>query len=296
MSDPRQSLGHILNRLSLERPTTLGPSQSLTSFLEERQWFWPEDANSCFLPVNCLDHLLTPTNTKLELRRIYRDKSESWARQYASLICRQAPKIFIILLCLAWENGVSYIDKFVNEGITDDHLPFTRGYQDHSSGRYGRYWLCRKNHHSCPKSRHQDCAIGALSSWSKNQIIEFETAQWRILAPEFRQIPHQIEHQKLNVCTIMPYIEDNERFGGQIKAGGYAQVWSVRIHPAHQTLYQSRNSHVSPAKNLMTFHTLTLNRAYHPCWPSKDRTQTTQRNSRRRGLCLTLLRYETTTI
>jgi hypothetical protein len=57
-----------------------------------------------------------------------------------------------------------------------------------------------------------------------------------VLAPVFKkeERPDVIPHIELNDACLLPFIEDREKHDKM--AGGYSEVWGVRIHPAHQKL------------------------------------------------------------
>jgi hypothetical protein len=76
------------------------------------------------------------------------------------------------------------------------------------------------------------------------KVGEFDRIQWVFQAPHFHKQPDEIPHFDLDDNCVMPFVEDHEENPKFRRAGGYSELWPVRIHPAHQNLLDSTNPRV----------------------------------------------------
>ena len=70
--------------------------------------------------------------------------------------------------------------------------------------------------------------------WKPKAVEDFKQDQWSVISPIFDTLGL---HYELDDHTILPFIENKER-PEQLIAGGYSDVRSVRIHPAHLKLFR----------------------------------------------------------
>ena len=72
--------------------------------------------------------------------------------------------------------------------------------------------------------------------WPHGAVEEFESLQWRLLAPFFgksSQDPSKIYHYQLDDSVVLPFITDNSISAPQKVSGGFGDVHRIRIHPNH---------------------------------------------------------------
>jgi hypothetical protein len=224
---------------SADRPAE-GVPATLEQKLLDAEIEWPPGSVRYFIPVDTIDSLITPEEMAKELRNIYPDMKEPAISSYATTICKTAKKLVAVLLCIG--KG-KFICAFLNEGLSDADLPFVR------SRPFSPFDLCIASHagpSGCLKQDHKGCAIKAMSSWNARDIQEMCREQWLVQAPVFENIPGQnIPHKDLDDNIILPYIEDHEGLQDFTSArGGYSHVWGVRMHSAHQKVYQSADPNV----------------------------------------------------
>lgn len=235
--------------LATEGRPAESPALTLGQKLQEEQIEWPPNQNKYFIPVNILKKLVTEESVKTELRTIYPSLSDKKILSYTTSICQDAKKLFAILLCGVKTN---YIANFLDEGITDQDLPFVRSYLPECNNfqtQHRPFNLCKKDHDKCLKHTHKHCAIRAMISWSQRDIRQMCGDQWLVQSPVFKRTPGKIPHFELDPTVILPFVDDRE--GQQTSQGGYSDVWGVRIHPAHQDVYRSTlpnvcGLHISP--------------------------------------------------
>ena len=204
---------------------------------------WPPGQNRYFIPIDALDSLITYDNVKEELRGLDQSKRE---HDYAKIICNSAKKIFAVLCDV---DQVKSIFRLIDDGICDEDLPFARCYKFSTAGfvaSSGSFTLCRRNHKCHQRANHQDCGIQEIKNWSQHTISAFCRDQWLVQAPVFQRLEDgSIPHYDLNDNAILPFIEDHELQLNQKVSSGYSHVWGVRIHPAHQNLYNVTQTLVS---------------------------------------------------
>ncbi|KAH8599219.1 kinase-like domain-containing protein [Bisporella sp. PMI_857] len=245
----RESLSHkaTANAAYILEPTFSPQHQwSLLEKLENARHYWPiprTDADTYFIPRDCIENLLTFEAVNDQLHRAYPGESEAWISSLTKSICLSAKRLFIILLCGGQIDSSHYIHEFIEEGITDADLPFTKYFlqkEYQTSGGNYKSVVCKKSHLTCSKKDHADCGIKALMRAGRR--LDFvRRDQWIVLAPIFRPALDNTTPE-MNINTIMPFIKDNEHDITLKKEGGYGEVWQVVIHPAHQRFSQVQHA------------------------------------------------------
>ncbi|KAH8651809.1 kinase-like domain-containing protein [Tricladium varicosporioides] len=224
-------------------------SPPLSEQLEAAKLEWITGSNKYFLPADVLIKLITRDNVAAELRREFPTLANDDILRYSTTICLSGKRIFALLLC---NDLLKSICQFVNEGITDRHLPFQRvlAPEGSTTSLPGTcFSLGIKTHSGCKRASHENCdtdkvsPISALSFWSHRSIVAICREQWSFLAPIFtKKAAGGIPHYVFDKNTILPYIDDHE--GMESKSGGYSHVWKVRVHRAHQEIYSSTDPNV----------------------------------------------------
>lgn len=178
----------------------------------------PQAHQQFFLPNDSFDSIVTQEAIGKELGMIA-GLSAQKVLLYASEIYHDSRKIFAILVYLGRGHDIL---NFLYERITDDDLPLkSPGSTIEARG-------------SLPK---------ALRNWPQRELQDFSRVQWYFLAPVFFTAHGYYE---LDECAIMPFVEDNEN--AHVRRGGYGEVWSVRIHPAHQNFYKQTVCYPCPRR------------------------------------------------
>ena len=205
---------------------------ALREKLLDGQIFWPPGQESCFIPVDALNSILTYEAVKEELRIIDSSKDDKQLSSYAHYIRNNAKKIFAMLLI---GNKRESVFSFIDEHICDNDLPFKK------AGVFGN---SQDPLRLCKQTNTTGCeGIRSMSKWTRHEIREFCRIQWQVQAPVFQKTESGIvPHYDLDDNVILPFIEDNER---EMASGGYSHVWKVRIHPAHQNLWIPVGDYVS---------------------------------------------------
>ena len=219
----------------------MASTPTLEAQLREARIEWPQGANRHFIPNSSLGELIVDPNVKLELKRMYPRKSERDISKYTRAICHQGKSckgIYAVLVCTFGQP--SNICDFIDDEITDNSLPFHRNDPKNRS-----YRLCERDHQKhCRASSHRRCAIQAMQSWRQGDLGNFDRDQWLVQAPVFRKFHDKIHYLDLEPNVVLPFTEDDESTD-IIETGGFSDVWGVRIHPAHQNVYQIPDTSVS---------------------------------------------------
>lgn len=159
--------------------------------------------NRYFIPITELERLITFDSVSYELQSYYPQAAAGLNAKIADVIIRNGRTVFAILVLI--REGPAVVDLL--EEITDLDLPISRA-------------RCK--------------ILRTFSQWTAKAVEDFDRDQWSFISPIFDQVGL---HYELNDHVVLPFIEDNERHG--LISGGYSQVWSVRIHPAHQKFLHS---------------------------------------------------------
>ena len=74
----------------------------------------------------------------------------------------------------------------------------------------------------------------SAGEWTSWELEEFCRVQWWLLAPVFTfASTGKLEHYEFDEACVLPFIESHEKH-----QGGFSEVRTVKIHPAHQKLSQ----------------------------------------------------------
>ncbi|KAE9370829.1 kinase-like protein [Stipitochalara longipes BDJ] len=228
------------------------PVESLAEQLLSAQIEEPKESNAYFIPIDQLNKLLIKSNVRQQLRKIFPTMEDESVELYTDSICSTSKKLFAALICSSSGAQSRAISNFIQEGIDDTDLPFSRLYlSDKSANLSGRvnqmYTLARDAHVSCTRTDHASCGINAISNWSRDQVQSLSRDQWRVLAPIFESTPGTTPpHLHISDSAVLPFTEDHENDPESVKFGGYSEVWAVRIHPAHQKMLRSTSRSPEP--------------------------------------------------
>jgi hypothetical protein len=187
-----------------------------------------------FLPNDALDKIVTRERIYSELRNynldfrspalldFLADKIWEVTRPRGKETTRR--RIFAILGLI--EQCGDIVD-FIQDDLYDSDLPFILSDSEHT----GRPQLCRKEKNGGL------IPIEFLKKWRIPVRESFNYNQWQLIAPYFQLLTdsnRKVLHYPLADQIILPFIEDDEVVrGASHAAGGFGDVWRVKIHPAH---------------------------------------------------------------
>jgi hypothetical protein len=212
----------VQENADLRKPNGPGPKSLLEEQLHEA--LIQHKHREYFVPINELDRLITADAIRYELEVLYQDFQPFEISSTTRYIQENARKVFAILVFIG--KG-AYIREFIKERVTDADLPLKRWKENDSTSG------------SLPTNLRHPVYPGA--NWSKRDIASFNRDQWSFIAPVFDKVG---QHYELEDDCILPFIENHGGIASQTISGGYSDVWSVRIHPAHQNLYWSPKQQV----------------------------------------------------
>jgi hypothetical protein len=201
-------------------------SAPLAKILEDSRIEWPVGSNTHFIPIDEVNRIIRPENIKAELPPTLDFEDPRDREEMASSIFSHAKKIFAILVLIGCQSSTR---EFLDCGITDEDLPLSRTSPSiigHESPSFN--WAQIQTRSGLP--------VEFLRTWDRHDVEEFCRLQWLFLSPVFN-LGEGIRHYDLEDNCVLPFIEDQERTN--TKSGGFSDVWNIRIHPAHQNLYQS---------------------------------------------------------
>ncbi|KAH7317940.1 putative cyclin-dependent kinase 2 [Rhexocercosporidium sp. MPI-PUGE-AT-0058] len=209
----------------------------LRSVLSASEHEWPPRGYRYFVPYSIIEKLVDEDSVREMMSQEMVNSSEDDIRHYTALILSSCKRLFTIMIRTP-DINLSLLRDLLEEGISDRNLPFSRVFVSTlPSDGHQEYILGKAGHDLCKEAAHKDCAIKSLSSLNQEIIKDICGRQWSALAPIFEGVTNGIVHYDFEFGTILPYIEDSER--EKSKPGGFGEVWSVKIHPAHQKLLPS---------------------------------------------------------
>jgi serine/threonine protein kinase len=213
---------------------------ALRRLLLDEQEEWPKQSNNFFLPLD-VSTTLRMAVVKHGLQKICPKIPGARYSHYIDCISSRSIKLFCLLGFASPQPNWDAFQAFIDQGITDNDLPFDRiEHISHINSPQRRsrtdYILCKKDHMNCPLNEHLSCGILATRSWDKDAISYLALRQWAVLAPVFNREEGVIKHYEFPEYTVLPFTEDNKKVA---KTGGYGEVWSVCIHSAHHNLINS---------------------------------------------------------
>jgi len=206
-------------KVEISQPDSLSP---LRERLNAARLEWPEGSSQYFLPADDLESLITVESIKDQLfQRCVKIPFDYSRERFARRILCSAPKLFCILVQVQQPNCIT---AFLEEGLDDTDLPFTR---DGKVRRSGNFRLC--------SNQRPNQTIKAMENWTATRIREFSREQWGFMAPLFKE-SDSIEHYKFDDNTVFPFTRDEGR--NNAKVGGFGTVWEVDIHSAHHSFHK----------------------------------------------------------
>ncbi|OJJ48237.1 hypothetical protein ASPZODRAFT_130197 [Penicilliopsis zonata CBS 506.65] len=130
-------------------------------------------------------------------------------KDIARRICEGSRTLFATLLLI---RRPSDILNFLEEGVYDKHLPFTR----------------IKNNLEFELNLQSGKPAQSTQGWDWSDREYFERYQWWMLAPVFEDLEHYDLYEKV----LLPFTSlGDARI--KIRGGGWSEVYQARVHPAH---------------------------------------------------------------
>jgi len=204
---------------------------------------WPRDRRDRFLPIDKLDKILTQERVRQELesnleqsgampedldyltKQVYNIASFPKDSKPDALKTTRK-KLFAILVMM---ERVPIIRDFIDGGIFDCHLPFLPGPDEDLCRKLGDGTLAPVISPSTEQG----------SAWGPPQTDLFLEYQWQMLAPYFKMCcekePKVLDYILENK-RVLPFFEDDDPNVNSILLGGMAEVYKVKIHPAHHNM------------------------------------------------------------
>lgn len=130
-------------------------------------------------------------------------------------------RIFAILVLIKKTRA---IEDFIEEGVSDSHLPLMQIARPNE----GMIFDLRLR---CEPSR---SITNLFRDWDDADIEQFWSTQWAMIAPFFatNKAHNKVWHYSLKKKAILPF-ERIDGGAGQVRSGGFGQVSRVYIHPEH---------------------------------------------------------------
>ncbi|KAK0117494.1 hypothetical protein ONS95_011834 [Cadophora gregata] len=181
------------------------PGPSLRDRLHDARIECPQRAHTFFVPRSILEDLINVSSVAQDLRSHNSEINENDATKYASKACESARRLYATLAYI--EKGAD-ICLFLNEGITDEHLPLVRQCSARS-----KFALFRTSGES----------IKALEAWQEEDLGKFGRSQWWMISPVFHLGQDLYD---LDANMLLPFVPfDTTRDELAHKQGGYSEVY-----------------------------------------------------------------------
>ncbi|KAF2135487.1 uncharacterized protein K452DRAFT_313947 [Aplosporella prunicola CBS 121167] len=192
-------------------------SEKLQKELEDARQEY-EQSDHFFIPEDIKEKTITRDAIVHAIRAGQSASQRPERPQLVDDVYGNAKNLFSIL---AYMKKGSEIRDFMDEGISDEDLPFERlrtGGKDMFSMR-----------------RKEGRKIETLERWNPKDREELSRVQWYMLSPVF----HSRQHYKLHDNVVRPFVALNpeEREQHHPTGGGYSNVFITRIHSAHHKFH-----------------------------------------------------------
>lgn len=195
------------------------------ALIHARTQCYEDSAQNEFVPISALREVLCDTTVHAIIKDVLQVDT-NYADQLTAHVMKDCFRLFAILV----DRGIPQeLLGFLEEGINDDCLPFSR--DPTSQGSQIRILEGKEGRH-----------IQTMDGWDTASVKRFETKQYRMLAPVFQ---HR-EHHQLFMSQPPPFIHlgfQDPQDG--VSQGTYSEVFQARIHPDHHTLEGGLGKHVS---------------------------------------------------
>jgi hypothetical protein len=222
-------------------------TKTLQSQLWDTRIEWPKGQGHYFIPANDRNRLINVESIVIELERcMVNSMTKENYLKTAEWISAHAATLFAILVYIGKSECIlDFLDE--NFRLSDKDLPFVRSEIKENNLEIGNFKLRAR--------RSPDEPIKCMETWERNSITTFDHDQWLFLSPIFkwREVQERPRHWEIEDHCTLPFIEDKEI---DATGGVHRPVRVVRVHPAHQLFYESKNSKVRSLKKrlLLIFH------------------------------------------
>jgi hypothetical protein len=169
--------------------------------------------NKSFVPEQTLPNILTHDCIAAALQ------AAGLSTGLAQIVHNKVLKTFAILIRIS---RLHYLDNLLAEGFSDADLPVHYFIADEP----GAVRFIRNNY----DEETGQTEWTAFRSWDENAVFDFFERQWQFLAPIFE--PDVFEY-RLHRDAILPFT-----WKGQLKEGGFGQVYQVIVHEHHLRMDQ----------------------------------------------------------
>lgn len=181
-----------------------------------------------FFPNTAFTNIINEQTVRKELQHCYRGLDSVTIGKLAHNICGKKKPFRKVFALLALVGKLEDVDKFLQEGVSDDVLPLRKLSQpDSMVFQLGRL--------VGPDGEVQ--VLHFVDEWNISAMLMFEDWQWTTLAPCFYGGERKdVCHFNLDNRTPLPFLNDSRyELGAQTIRGGYSTVFKADIHPDHHT-------------------------------------------------------------
>jgi serine/threonine protein kinase len=185
-----------------------------------------------FISEGTLEHILDEDKIRSAIEGSLPALPKDNVSRYAREICRPEQSFRRVFAILVLSDMIESIIRFVDLGIDDSCLPMPdpRLFETNDSPR-----ICT--------TRVPHIEWDRVFKSRRSRQLNFFRSQWTVLSPVFRSID-QVKHFSFSHEYILPFLSSNSGTSseskseadivkGQARYGGYSEVRSVKIHPAH---------------------------------------------------------------
>lgn len=202
------------SQITIELPPV--DHEELHTKLRKARIEYPAGSHRFFVPESEKNSIITEETIASEIYTAQPHLGRTNAMDKARLVHGQARNLFAVL---AYLKKGSEICAFIDEGITDEDLPFGR---DKPKKIKFKYDLQRKD----------GSKINALDDWKPSELDSLAREQWYMIAPVFGDT---MAHHVLHDGTVLPFIAKEEDSGMHINQSedGCSDMFTTRIHTSH---------------------------------------------------------------
>jgi hypothetical protein len=160
-----------------------------------------------FLPIGCIDTLITESNVIKELAFSQEEMKESSSTKVLNFVLKEGKNIFAIILIvgLKGKDLRKALSQFRRSKFGDASLPITDEI----------------------KNQLPFFGVPAKKPWDDVLIRRFCEEQWLFLSPVFSEEKLNLQ---LHANDILPFICQDD----DVKSGAFGEVHQVTVHPSHQ--------------------------------------------------------------
>jgi hypothetical protein len=203
----------------------------------------PDIPHAFFVPKDILESLVTEAAVTQDIRSRADHIGDDEAQLQSRKVCEHAKQLYAVL---AYVKKGPAVQSLLDEGVADRDLPLIEKKLALGHGLARSSMLVRRS----------GTEIRTFRDWSEKELEKFDRYQWAMTAPVFKDK----RHYELDGKAILPFVDFDHPDGRRKpQQGGFAEVYPVRLHPAHQRFWEP-----NPEVCLCLFYSLSLTHIYTP--------------------------------